>query len=74
MAPHSPIPAARYLEVEGLGAFEKGADLLQRLEPLGLERHDLPPMIPNSRPLSGSFYVGITFPVQAHVSLEEAGL
>jgi hypothetical protein len=46
--------------------------LLQCLEPLGPERHDHPPMIPNSRPPSGSPHVGITPPVQAHVSLDKA--
>lgn len=38
----------RSCDVKGLGTFEEGADLLQRLEPLGLECHDHPPMVPNS--------------------------
>jgi hypothetical protein len=41
---------ARGLEVQGLATFEEGLDLLQCLEPLGLEGHDHPPMIPNPEP------------------------
>ena len=52
------VLAGRGLEAEGLGAFEEGADLLHGLEPLGLDGHDHPPMIPDSDHL------------QAHLSLE----
>jgi hypothetical protein len=44
----------RGLEAEGLGPGEEGTDLVQILEPLGIEHDDHPPMIPDSRPPTGT--------------------
>ena len=52
----------RRREGQRRAAGEEGSNLLQCLEPLGLERHDHPPMIPAPRRPSGSLYVGITRP------------
>ncbi len=58
----APIPiilverlACRGLEAEGEGASEQGADLLHGLEPLGLDGHDHPPMIPDPGRLQAHF-------------------
>ena len=59
-------------ETDGLAALEERTDIGQGLKLLGLERHDHPPMMPGSRPPSGSCHVGNTDPLQAHVALEKA--
>ena len=46
---------AWHVEVEGVCTFKEGVDLLHALEPLGLECHDHPPMIPNPDPLQAHF-------------------
>ena len=70
--PHEGVPGrpARPGEVQSIAAFHEGANLLQALQPLGGHCHDHPPMIPD-RPPSGSFLVGIAFPLQAHFSLDK---
>jgi hypothetical protein len=51
--------AAWGLEAQRFGALEKDVCLLQRLEPFGLECHGHhPPMMPGTRPSSGSCVVG----------------
>src|SRR5699024_8731446 len=62
----------RDLEGGGLTAGYKGPNLVNGLESLGMECHDHPPMIPNSRPPSSSSVLGNARLAQAHVSLDNA--
>ncbi len=55
-------------EVDRRAAGHEVPDLVQGPKPLDVESQDHPPMIPNTR--SGSSLVGLTSPLQAHLSWE----